>query len=84
MNNCEESYANEGSGASWQICLLLPTLNRKNETRNGYFIRIRHLSPFAPALANFGAGGILQGGECRRRDRRAPQVVPRTRPGSVW
>ena len=47
MNNCEESYANEGSGASWQICLLLPTLNRKNETRNGYFIRIRHLSPLA-------------------------------------
>ncbi len=66
MNNCEESYENEGSGASWQICRLLPTLNRKNETRNGYFLRIRHLSPFDPALANFGAGAILQGGECRR------------------
>ncbi len=46
--------------------------------------RIRYLSQFAEALASFGAGEILQGSECRRLDRRAPQLVPGTRPDSVW
>ena len=45
---------------------------------------IRYLSQFAQALASFGAGEILPGGECRRHDRRAPQGAPGTRPGSVW
>ncbi len=53
--------------------------------RNGrYFTGIRYLSQCAPALASFGAGDILQAGERRRHDRRAPQGAPGTRPGSVW
>lgn len=47
------------------------------------FTRIRYLSQLAPALASFGAEDILQGGECRRQGRRAPQGAPGTRPGSV-
>lgn len=37
-----------------------------------------------PAVASFGAGELPPGGECRRLDRRAPQVAPGMRPGSVW
>src|SRR5208337_4069347 len=44
----------------------------------------RNARYFTQALANFGAGEILQAGECRRHDRRAPPGVPGTRPGSVW
>jgi hypothetical protein len=54
-------------------------------TRNGRsFTKIRQGWQFGQALAAFGAGEILQSGECRRRDRRALPGVPGTQPGSVW
>jgi len=47
-------------------------------------MRIRYLPLFGLALASFAAGEILQGGECRTGDRRAPQGAPGRRPSSVW
>src|SRR5208282_435429 len=67
-----------GSPNSPMDCLRFSTWDAR------YFTRIRYVPKFAPALASFGAGDILQGGESRRHDRRVPQEAPGTRPGSVW
>ena len=81
-----------GRGPRSRACLCKNNFEElcANEACHSFFdserplTRIRYLSQFAQALASFGAGEILQGGECRRHDRRAPQGAPGMRPGSVW